>query len=274
MKRSDIPAAMRVKEFAGWNQTEQDWEHLLRLEPDGCFCATVDGRVVGTATTTTYSGELAWIGMVLVDPEYRRQGIANRLMQTALDYLDRAGIRTIKLDATQAGRAVYERMGFEVESNIERWQGIAGPVAKSDGRPFAPSDLSEILALDRDVFGADRSKLLEMLITDACLSPIVSTSTDRKLNGYAVARRGSNATYIGPLIARDAQSAEQILDCLLQQLSGEQIYVDLNTEFPGGGAILSAGGFNKQRDFDRMFFGKASDRTSRLVFAIAGPELG
>src|SRR5215813_5643733 len=256
MKESDIPAAMRLKESAGWNQTEQDWERLLRLEPDGCFCATIDGRMVGTLTTTTYQGELAWIGMVLVDPEYRRQGIANRLMHSALDYLERAAIPTIKLDATQAGRAVYEQMGFKVESNIERWQGIAGPVAKSDCRPFARSDLSEILALDRDAFDVDRSKLLETLITDACPSPIVSTATDAKLNGYALPRRGSRATYIGPLIAREAKHAGQLLDSLLQQLRGEQIYVDLNREFPGGAAILSARGFNKQRDFDRMFCGK------------------
>jgi hypothetical protein len=32
---SDIPAAMRLKEAAGWNQTEDDWRRLLLLEPNG-----------------------------------------------------------------------------------------------------------------------------------------------------------------------------------------------------------------------------------------------
>src|SRR5215211_8728516 len=84
---SDIAAAMRLKDAAGWNQTEKDWLRLLALEPYGCFAAVKDGRLVGTTTTTTYGNDLAWIGMVLVDPEERHQGIATQLMNVALDYL-------------------------------------------------------------------------------------------------------------------------------------------------------------------------------------------
>ena len=90
---SDIPAALRLKELAQWNQTENDWLRLLRLDPDGCFCATIDGEVVATTTTTTYRPELAWIGMVLVDPMRRQLGIATRLMKVALEYLIKAGFR-------------------------------------------------------------------------------------------------------------------------------------------------------------------------------------
>src|SRR5689334_22523272 len=99
----DIPAAMRLKELARWNQTESDWRRLLQLEPRGCFGATLDGRLVGTTTAITYGDELAWIGMVLVDPEYRRRRIATRLMQAALDYLS-GRVALVKLDATPDGR--------------------------------------------------------------------------------------------------------------------------------------------------------------------------
>jgi ribosomal protein S18 acetylase RimI-like enzyme len=107
---SDIPAALRLKELAGWNQTESDWRRLLRLQPSGCFCATIEGNVVGTTTTTSYGRELAWIGMVLVDPEFRRLGIATKLMHTALDHLRDLGVATVKLDATPEGRPVYENL--------------------------------------------------------------------------------------------------------------------------------------------------------------------
>src|SRR5689334_23620637 len=83
---SDIPSAMRLKEAAGWNQTEADWRRLLSLQPNGCFGAVKEGRLVGTTTTTIYD-EFAWIGMVLVDPQHRRQGIAAKLMNVALEYL-------------------------------------------------------------------------------------------------------------------------------------------------------------------------------------------
>src|ERR1044071_2232747 len=118
---SDIPSAMRLKEAAGWNQTEADWRRLLSLQPNGCFAAVKDGRLVGTTTTTIYD-ELAWIGMVLVDPQYRRQGIAVQLMNVALEYLN-GKVETIKLDATELGQPVYEKFGFAAESEVERWSG-------------------------------------------------------------------------------------------------------------------------------------------------------
>src|ERR1700755_2266893 len=121
---SDIPAAMRLKEAAGWNQTEKDWQRLLSLQPNGCFAAVKDDRLVGTTTTTTYGSELAWIGMVLVDPQAQRQGIATQLMNVAIDYL-KDKVATVELDATAQGKPVYERLGFRAESMLQRWSGIS-----------------------------------------------------------------------------------------------------------------------------------------------------
>ena len=96
---------MRLKDAAGWNQTEKDWQRLLALDSNGCFAAVKDGRLVGTTTTTRYGSDLAWIGMVLVDAQERRQGIATQLMNVAMDYL-KDKVATVKLDATpQIGRA-------------------------------------------------------------------------------------------------------------------------------------------------------------------------
>src|SRR5918912_792043 len=85
LKHSDLGAALLLTQQAHWNQTESDWLRLLKLEPHGCFVACSDPRVIGTITTVTYRTELAWIGMVLVDPDFRRRGIGTRLMHTALD---------------------------------------------------------------------------------------------------------------------------------------------------------------------------------------------
>ena len=57
----DIPAGMRLKEIAGWNQTEADWQIFLDASSDGCFVAEADGVVRGTATTIVYGGRLAWV---------------------------------------------------------------------------------------------------------------------------------------------------------------------------------------------------------------------
>ena len=274
LEERDIPAALRLKELAGWNQTEDDWRRLLRLEPAGCFCATVDGRLAGTTTTTTYGNELAWIGMVLVDPDYRRMGIATKLMNAALRDLHDAGVAVVKLDATPDGRPVYEKLGFRFESLIERWTGAAG-LSASDSQPLNSSAVSEASDLDRRAFVADRSRLIELLIQDVYVPPLVARSREGTFMGYALARQGTAAAYVGPLVASGSDTASSLLDGMCGQLIGQRVFVDLNTDFDTGREILASRGFVKQRDLIRMCYGKTSNAgTTPLIFSIAGPEFG
>ena len=269
---SDIPAAMQLKEAAGWNQTEEDWRRLLMLEPDGCFGAIKDGRLVGTTTTTTYGNELAWIGMVLVDPQHRRQGIAAKLMNVGLEYL-KDQVATIKLDATALGQPVYEKFGFEVESLIERWSGTASS-QECNTQSEATVNRSELFALDQLAFNADRSRLLDALISIASVSPVLVRDADGSLSGYALARRGTRADYVGPLVAKDLEKPETLLDQVLSQLNGRRVYIDFNKECDISTNVLSERGFVKERDLIRMSAGAASSKTSSIVIAIAGPEIG
>ena len=273
----DVAEAMRLKEAAGWNQTEEDWRRLLRLAPRGCFAATVGGRVVATTTTTTYGRALAWVGMVLVDPRFRRKGIATTLVRAALDSLEAEGVEAVKLDATPEGAPVYASLGFEAELRIERWKGTAGGHTPESVTPYdgAPPQLFEkVLGLDRRAFGADRSELLKALSDEACVTPSLSFGGGR-LRGYALARRGSHATYVGPVVAEEVETAACLLDDVLGRLGDDQVYVDLNTTFEGGARELSARGFIKQRELIRMRRGPLTAAgTSRSVFAIAGPEVG
>jgi GNAT superfamily N-acetyltransferase len=275
---SDIPAAMRLKELARWNQTESDWRRLLQLEPSGCFGAFLDASLVGTTTTTTYDRELAWIGMVLVSPENRRRGIATQLIKTALEYLS-GKVRTVKLDATPEGQPVYEGLGFEVESLIERWVGVAPVRTVYSSNVVGDTNLdfetcSEMVELDRLIFGVDRSRLIKILIDNACVAPAFERAADGRLSGYGLARRGASADYVGPVIVTEAETAAPLLDRLLGQLPDQQIYVDLNSSFKTGERVLTDRGFRKQRNLIRMSYGTKSNHTSPFVFAIAGPEVG
>lgn len=267
----DVVEAMRLKAAAGWNQTEGDWLRLLRLCPRGCFAATRGARLVGTTTTTVYGRELAWVGMVLVDPEFRRRGIATALVREALRSLEAAGVAAVKLDATAEGAPVYEALGFEAELRVERWVGAAvgGPSpAGAAGSAPAPSRL---FGLDRRAFGADRSELLKALWAESCVKP----AADGRTGGYALARRGALADYVGPVVAEDVETAAALLDDVLSRLGAGRVCVDLNTTFAGGARVLEARGFARQRELIRMRRGVESGAgTSGLVFAIAGPEVG
>src|SRR5690606_28412024 len=112
---ADVPSACELSAAAGWNQMPVDWERIISLEPLGCFCIEEDERVVATTTLLTYDRDLAWVGMVLTHADYQRRGFARQLVTAALELALARGMRSIKLDATDEGRPLYARLGFDDE---------------------------------------------------------------------------------------------------------------------------------------------------------------
>jgi GNAT superfamily N-acetyltransferase len=265
---ADIPAAMRLKEAAGWNQTEADWRNVMRLAPDGCFGIDAGGALAATATAVCYGQELAWIGMVLTHPEHRGKGYARALMERALEHLDARGVTWIKLDATDMGRPLYARLEFTDECAIERWGRPEGETPKPFTLP--PWRRSEWRELDRAAFGADRSALLEVL------APLGSASIPGE--GYGMGRAGTRAAYFGPCVSRTPEAARQLLRWFLAQHPGEAVYWDL---LPGNAAAAELAGefgFAPLRRLMRMARpghpGAGFIRNDCHTFAIAGFEYG
>ena len=56
---ADIPAAMRLKQAAGWNQTVAGWNTILRLAPETCFGLEYDCTLAAT-TAVCHGGD--WPG--------------------------------------------------------------------------------------------------------------------------------------------------------------------------------------------------------------------
>jgi hypothetical protein len=76
------------------------------------------------------------------------------------------------------------------------------------------------------------------------------------------------------VVATDPRQVETLLDQVMDQLAGTRVYVDFNKECRAGTRVLSDRGFVKERDLIRMVKGGPGKKTSPLVVAIAGPEIG
>jgi GNAT superfamily N-acetyltransferase len=272
MTASDVSAGMRLKEIAGWNQTTQDWDRFLRANPEGCFVAEWNGQVAGTVTTIVYENRFAWIGMVLVDPEFRGKGIGTTLLEKALAYLDARRVPCAKLDATPNGKPLYERLGFRVEYEIER-RSLCRSVAATPAAG-GPEDIEAVLAMDREVFGADRSALLRSMAT-ALPQWVIVAREHQSLNGYVLGRKGSRADHLGPWVAVDALAARELLDGFLVRSGRELVFVDVLRDNPWASSLLVEKGFDFSRSLTRMYRGENSHPgRPDLVCAILGPEFG
>jgi GNAT superfamily N-acetyltransferase len=280
MTEWDIPAGMRLKEIAGWNQTREDWERFLQASPRGCFVAEVNSKVCGTATTIVYESRLAWIGMVLVDPECRSRGFGTQLLRKAIEHLDELQIPTIKLDATPHGKPIYERLGFVPEYELERWtlpRRAADAGVHGAGRSLESVSLTLLEAIvkqDREVFGANRSFLLKHLHDH---EPQFTIAIERSgmLQGYAFGRRGSFADHLGPWVAVDADSARCILEMFLARSGRDTVIVDRLKGSAFTETLLRSAGFAYSRQLTRMVRG-ANQCPGRMegLCAVLGPEFG
>src|SRR6266576_827315 len=79
----DAPAGLVLSTEAHWNQNEADWRFFLSK---GTVFGVRDGaQLVATAALLPYSSGNAWISMVLVTANWRRRGIATRLVDACLN---------------------------------------------------------------------------------------------------------------------------------------------------------------------------------------------
>jgi GNAT superfamily N-acetyltransferase len=274
MDVDDIPDGMRLKESAGWNQTPADWERFLQASPVGCFVAEWDRRVVGSVTSIVYEGRFAWIGMVVVDPLFRGRGIGTQLLDKAIEHLDSTGVPTLKLDAPPQGRAIYEKLGFVAEYEIESWVLQRAPGSLASLPPTTLPDFDKILEMDREVFGADRSELLRVIHLDAP-DFTLAVKLHGELAGYALGRGGTRADHLGPWVAWDEPTAWELLDEFLHRSARECIFVDALKDNSVAVGLLQSRQFKLSRSLTRMVRGpNAHPGNPELVCAILGPEFG
>jgi GNAT superfamily N-acetyltransferase len=274
MQHRDIPCGTALCRMVNWNQLDADWQRLIDLEPGGgVFIAEEDGVLCGTASAISYGSDMAWIGMILVHPEFRGRGIAAQLMTACISYLKEKQVRSIKLDATDMGRPVYLKLGFKDEEPIIRYVNENPEIAcRSSEHITEVLDWSEIANLDKAAFGADRSALLKNLSANG---PAVQYSKSGTSDfGFGFARAGFHADFIGPVVATSALAAREIIQELLARLSGKPVMIDILPANKHADELAKSYGFEPSRVLTRMYLGEPRKGKTGFVFGAAGFELG
>ena len=273
MSIDDVALGMRLREQAGWNQTRADWQRFLSLSPDGCFVAEWSGQPVATLTTCVFQ-RVGWIAMVLVEKSQRGQGIGSALLRRAMDYFRDRSVATVRLDATELGQPIYERMGFAPQFTVLRYAGRVLPVQSPANLDSIRSlDHEEIFQLDCEAVGYDRRSILTRFWQQ---HPdwAFATRIGGSLRGYILARAGSEATFLGPSIARDTESGQILLRGMLSKFAGESVYVDSPEQSRAAQEVLRQVGLAPSRKLIRMCFGEPVREQCELLWASSGPEKG
>jgi GNAT superfamily N-acetyltransferase len=262
----DALAGLALSTEAHWNQTEADWRFFL--SQGIVFGARdKDHHLIASAALLPYTSGNAWISMVLVTANWRRRGLATRLVDACLDAA-RMQRLTTWLDATPAGASVYGPQGFTPVLELRRLRLENATSTKAEARQsLSPCGIDEFIAQDRLAMGFDRSTLLTELGGRAG-SRLLSSG-----DALALVRDGRSARHIGPLFAGSPDQALAMVNEIVWSESGPLLIdaIHEQDEFLNG---LIRSGWSIERPFQRMRFGRATAVSAGLPFAVAGPEYG
>jgi ribosomal protein S18 acetylase RimI-like enzyme len=182
------------------------------------------GTVIATAAWWAYGEDHASAGMIIVAKAAQGRGHGSRLMDALLAA---AQPRTITLNSTAEGLALYERRGFVRIGVIQQHQGVPderhqAPPA-SLVRAMAASDVEAVARLDREATGWARRQMLDRLIQggDGYL-----LERDGEPRGYAISRLFGRGYVIGPVVAESPADARALIEAALARLGRVFVRVD------------------------------------------------
>jgi GNAT superfamily N-acetyltransferase len=196
----------------GFGSRRAELEMYFRAQPDGWFVLEDRGEIVAVAGAIAY-GHFCWVGLVATDPGRQRQGLATTISRHCVEWARVRGCATIALDASGAGRPVYERLGFQAvggTAELSLPPEIPDASGSTSVRRASREGIDALLGLDRRIFGADRGRLLRDLSRQDDARCYVAEISG-EVRGYLFARK----RLLGPGCAVDEASARELVRAAL-----------------------------------------------------------
>lgn len=250
----------------GWNPGLADAPAFRAADPDGFLGAFVGGEMVAGISAVAYGAGFGFIGLYIVAPAHRGRGHGRAVWDAGMA---RLGGRTVGLDGVPAQQDNYARMGFAKAYETVRFTGRP-PTVPVD-RIVAAEDFEAVAAFDAECFPAPRPQFLA-----AWLAPprIVRAVVEGDvITGYAAARECREGSKVGPLFARDVETALKLIAAL-----GDAVAGPLAIDVPAGQtafiAALGATGMTPGFLTARMYRGPAPEMAMGQVFGTTSLELG
>lgn len=203
---SYLPDFMALVAEVGWPHKPEDISSLLLLGRPWRALNRKSRETIGVAVWWPMGHGYGRVGMVIVSPKCQGCGVGRAMMHKVIED---SGTRTLMLLTTEEGKPLYEKLGFESVGLTQRHQGhySHSSAIESEIHPAYPEDLSEIVALDANVTGFDRSSMITQMFNTGNTNLLRAHD---QITGYAIARPFGLGSVLGPLIARNEDDAEAL----------------------------------------------------------------
>jgi ribosomal protein S18 acetylase RimI-like enzyme len=207
--------------------------------------AEVESKIVGCGIAMIH-GNVSWLGTIIVLPEYRKQGIGNKITRNLIEYCRSKGCTSELLTASEMGESVYRKLGFEINSTyvFYKKESVAAIRHISNVREMRQEDFPAVKKLNREVTGEDRFQFIERFLSAGW---IYSKNKSDGVTGFCLPDLGG-----GLIIAHDADAGLELMKLRLNRCKTTAVIPETNTiarEF------LISEGFHEYRTSPRMILG-------------------
>lgn len=270
LDKGHLAQALGLSQALNWPYRAEDWAFAFGLGRG--LAIETDGRLVGTGLWWPYGADFASAGMIIVAASAQRQGIGARLMAALL--ADAVG-RTIILNSTREGEALYTRLGFKPYGVVTQHQAVLEAKPASDSsvpqRAAQSDDRAALAVLDRAATGMDRAALLDAVFA---IAEVQVVERDGRITAYGCVRRWGRGVVIGPVVAGDARDAQALIATLAGRHVGEFLRIDV-TVASALGPWLESIGLPQVNDVVSMSLGNPPQGApDTAVFALSNQSLG
>lgn len=273
----DYDAIAAMREAVGWNVQRWALEAVIGQSDARCVVAVApDGSLAAVGSGIVY-GPLGFIGNMVVAEDRRRRGIGSAVLDAIGAFLLDAGCIRLELNATSAGRPLYERHGFASvgPSNVARVPRDAAlrPAADTDIRPATTADIDPIAAYDRPRFGGDRRRILATVVDGTPDMSCIVAERDGQVVGYAGLSAATGR--LGPVLADEpAVAAALLADAFVRRDDLEELRLNLPPGNHVGEAWFASIGVEPELWDGRMARGADLPRREDTLYGMAVGALG
>lgn len=222
-----------VKE--GWNPGKYEYLPFYLASLKGHKGLFFNDKIIASLSAVRYSKDLAYLGIYIVDPNYREQGLGQILVKAALEEL--ADCPLIKINAVQQQANNYQRKyGFIPFHSIFR---LAGKLKIQNNFVLSKSamdikivvkedlNINKLIDYDASIFSVPRPKFLRKWI-EMPESHLLVAIKNQKICGYGVISKCIEGYKIAPLFANDEEIARKLYVSFAYLLQGKQTIVQVD----------------------------------------------
>lgn len=244
-----------------------------------------NNQLIASLSAVRYSKDFAFLGIYMVDPSYREQGVGERLAKTVLSELQSCSLMGLNGVKQQVGN--YQRKyGFMPFYNNFRFSGIFKSKMYTILEPkekikiIGREDLviNQLIDFDANVFSFVRESFLRKWI-EMPESYLLAAVENEKICGYGVVSKCVNGYKIAPFFAKNEKIAKALYDGFYLRFKDKLMQLDIPETNQSAIKLATQFGLYKTLETKRMYKGETKlidEQNSKIdqVYSLTSLEIG